>query len=53
MRYVRNFIRDESGATAIEYGMIAALIVSVVVVGIGTLGESIKSNLYTKIASVL
>ena len=36
---IRKFIRDESGATAIEYGLIAAgisLVIIAVVNGIGT-----------------
>jgi pilus assembly protein Flp/PilA len=42
------FVRDESGATAIEYGLIAALIAVVV---IGTL-TAIGTNLSTKFNSV-
>ena len=44
----QNFIRNEDGATAIEYGLIAALI-SVVIVGALT---TIGSNLNTKFTSV-
>jgi pilus assembly protein Flp/PilA len=39
MSIVRNFVRDESGATAIEYGLIAACIsvaIIAVVQGVGT-----------------
>lgn len=50
---LEHFWHADDGATAIEYGMIAALLVSVIVVGISSLGDSIKDNLYTKIASVL
>jgi pilus assembly protein Flp/PilA len=35
MKTVMNFVKDESGATAIEYGLIAALI-GVVIIGIVT-----------------
>jgi pilus assembly protein Flp/PilA len=42
------FVRDESGATAIEYGLIAALIAVVI---IGTL-TAIGTNLSTKFNSV-
>jgi pilus assembly protein Flp/PilA len=42
------FLRDESGATAIEYGLIAALIAVVI---IGTL-TAIGTNLSTKFNSV-
>ena len=39
MTKLRNFLRDESGATAIEYGLIAACIsiaIVAVVVGVGS-----------------
>lgn len=35
------FLKDESGATAIEYGLIAALISVALVAGATTLGNSI------------
>lgn len=37
-----NFLRDEEGATAIEYGLIAALIAVVAVVAMGNVGESLR-----------
>ena len=45
---ISRFVRDESGATAIEYGLIAALI-SVVIIAVLT---SIGNNLNTKFTSV-
>jgi pilus assembly protein Flp/PilA len=48
MSFLKNFLNDESGATAIEYGLIAALI-SVVIVGALT---TIGSNLNTKFTAV-
>jgi pilus assembly protein Flp/PilA len=48
MSFLTRFIRNESGATAIEYGLIAALI-SVVIVGALT---TIGTNLDTKLQSV-
>ena len=35
------FVNDESGATAIEYGLIAALIALAIMVGAGAVGNSI------------
>lgn len=46
------FIKDESGATAIEYGLIAALIALAIVVGAGAVGNSIGSN-FNNIATTL
>ena len=37
------FVRDESGATAIEYGLIAALISVVIITAITTLGTNLSS----------
>ena len=46
------FAKDESGATAIEYGLIAALI-SVVIIGVlSTIGTSL-SNKFQEIADQL
>ena len=42
------FVRDESGATAIEYGLIAALIAVVIITGLTTVG----TNLNSKFASI-
>lgn len=39
----KNFIKDESGATAVEYGMIVALIAAVIVVTVGALGTKIEA----------
>jgi len=40
---LKQFIRDESGATAIEYGLIAALVSVAAVVALQTMGESLNS----------
>jgi pilus assembly protein Flp/PilA len=41
------FVRDESGATAIEYGLIAALIAVVIITGLTAVGTSLNSKLAT------
>ena len=38
------FVKDESGATAIEYGLIAALIALAIMVGASSLGNSINNK---------
>ncbi|TKT74953.1 Flp family type IVb pilin [Aquamicrobium sp. LC103] len=38
------FMKDESGATAIEYGLIAALIALAIVAGAGALGSSLNTQ---------
>lgn len=38
------FVKNESGATAIEYGLIAALIALAIMVGAGQLGNSLDAK---------
>jgi len=40
----RNFIKDESGATAIEYGLIAALIAVVIIGGVTAVGTGLSTT---------
>lgn len=51
-KIVARFAKDESGATAIEYGLIAALIALAIVVGAGALGNSLDAK-FTGIATRL
>ena len=39
------FIEDRSGATAIEYGIIAALIVTALISGATVLGEALNNSM--------
>jgi len=43
------FIKDESGATAIEYGLIAALIAVALIVGATAIGNSVNAK-FTNVA---
>ena len=47
-KFITRFVKDESGATAIEYGLIAALISVVIVTALTTIG----TNLTTKFTAV-
>lgn len=49
MKFVKNFLKDESGATAIEYGLIAALIAVAIIGGASSLGNDI-GNSFNKVA---
>jgi pilus assembly protein Flp/PilA len=49
---VMEFLRDEQGATAVEYGVLIALIIGACVVIIGTLGgklDDLFTNMEAKI----
>jgi pilus assembly protein Flp/PilA len=39
-----NFLSDESGATAIEYGLIAAGIALAIIAAVNTLGTTLNAN---------
>ncbi len=42
VRSFKRFLTEDSGATAIEYGLIAALVAVVLIAGLSTLGTSIN-----------
>lgn len=41
---MRKFFKNESGATAIEYGLIAALVAVAIIGAVTTLGENTSST---------
>jgi pilus assembly protein Flp/PilA len=41
--FIKNFANDESGATAIEYGLIVALIAVVIITAVSTLGGKLNT----------
>ncbi|CAD7029561.1 Flp family type IVb pilin [Pseudorhizobium endolithicum] len=49
-KFFARFRKDESGATAIEYGLIAALISVALIAGASTLGNSLD-NTFSKVAN--
>jgi pilus assembly protein Flp/PilA len=44
MRMLKSFLLDESGATAIEYGLIAAGISVAIITVVNSLGSQLKST---------
>jgi pilus assembly protein Flp/PilA len=47
LKKFQKFITDESGATAIEYGLIAALVAVVIITGLTAVGTNLSSKLAT------
>jgi pilus assembly protein Flp/PilA len=47
MTFFKKLIRDEAGATAIEYGLIAALIAVAAITAMGALGNQLTSTFET------
>ena len=44
MKTIRNLFADKKGATAIEYGLIAALIAVAAITAMGSLGNNLTST---------
>ena len=49
---VKRFVKDESGATAIEYGLIAALIAIAIIIGATALGVSLN-DLFVRLGACM
>jgi pilus assembly protein Flp/PilA len=52
MKTLRRFIADDSGATAIEYGLIAALVSVAAIVALSMLGDQL-SNTFNHVSNML
>jgi len=50
MSFIRKFVRDSKGATAIEYGLIAALIAVAAIAAMQGVGSSLNST-FTNVSS--
>ncbi len=44
MQFIKNFVREEEGVTAIEYGLIAALIAVVIISSVTSIGTLLASK---------
>jgi pilus assembly protein Flp/PilA len=54
MERIKNFFKDESGATAVEYGLLVSLIAVAIIVAVTTLGGNLSTmfqNVADKIAT--
>ena len=51
-KFISKFCKDESGATAIEYGLIAALVAVVLVTALGAMGTKL-SGTFNKVTTTL
>ena len=50
MKFFRELMNDDQGATAIEYGLIAALIAVAAITAMGSLGNQL-SNTFTTVST--
>jgi pilus assembly protein Flp/PilA len=53
MRNFARLLRDESGATAIEYGLIAALIAVVIITAVSSVGTHLSTTFNTIAGKIL
>jgi pilus assembly protein Flp/PilA len=52
IKFVKNFVANESGATAIEYALIASLIAVAIILSVTTLGSKLQ-NTFNEVSSNL
>jgi pilus assembly protein Flp/PilA len=50
---VRAFARNENGATAIEYALIAGSVSIVILTAVLALGDTVRNDLFGKVATAL
>ncbi len=50
--FIRHFVKSEKGATAIEYGLIAALVSVAAITALTAMGESLNS-IFTFVSTTL
>ena len=50
MRKIQTFLKDESGATAIEYGLLAALIAVAIITAVTLVGTNL-SDMFNRVAT--
>jgi pilus assembly protein Flp/PilA len=51
-KFVSRFVKNESGATAIEYGLIVALIAVVIIGAVTTVGTALSTKFNTVATSI-
>ena len=52
MEKIKRFFKEEEGVTAIEYGLIAALIAVVIIVAVALVGTNLSSKFNTVANSI-
>jgi|GEM_PF-3234039 len=50
---VSRFLRDESAVTTIEYGLIVAILGTIIMVAFGAIGETMRDDIFGAVADTL
>jgi pilus assembly protein Flp/PilA len=53
LRSLRSFALDQRGVTAVEYGLMVALISLTIIAAVSAVGQGIKNTLYGQIVTAL
>ncbi len=53
MESIREFFKDDSGASAVEYGLLVALIAVVMIAGVTALGTNLKTTFTNTAAKIV
>ncbi len=52
LQHLKTFMRDEEGASAVEYGLLVALIAAVIIVAVTAIGTNMSAK-FTEVAGKL
>jgi Flp pilus assembly pilin Flp len=52
MELLRYFFNEETGANAVEYALLMALIATVIIVGINAFGSTVNNTLYVVASTI-
>jgi pilus assembly protein Flp/PilA len=52
MERIKNFFKDENGASAVEYGLLVALIAVVIIAAVTALGTTISTKFQSAAGSI-
>jgi pilus assembly protein Flp/PilA len=52
MERIRNFFKDESGAAAVEYGLLVALIAVAIITTVGLLGGAVNTTFQSAVTGL-
>ena len=50
---IKNFVREEDGASAVEYGLLVALIAVVIIAGVQLLGQNLLATFNAVAAKIV